>query len=543
MSSDVNDSSITITCQKTGLYRGLNIPVTLISKLIITLLVVFAVALPDRAVALLTTINQTMLEHFNLYYVYAVAFYLVFCTVLCVSPLGRKRLGRDDEVPEFSRFAWFSMMFGAGMGIGLLFYSIGEPVSHFNFNPDIAAGKVQAGSEQAIESAVSYTFLHWGLHAWAIYASVALALGYFAYRRGLPLTIRSTLMPIFGKRLLDGPLGHAVDIIAVVATTLGVATTMGAGVSQLVAGLDFVMPGTELLDSAGIPRPWPLILTLVVIMGLSTLSAVTGVKRGVNWLSQFNMLLSFALLAVFIWFGSRLFASELLVSATWDYLRTLPERSFQTWPVTSALGQWQVDWTILQRAWFIAFAPFVGLFLARISRGRTIREFVLGAVVAPSLMCFVWICYMGGSSLHMETSGLAQGTILATVRDHIATVLFVTLDYLDTGALIHVIVGGTLILIITYLVTSADSGVLVLNAIMAGGEETNERRHRIIWGALLTLVVGSLLLAGGLAAIQKAMLIASLPFSLLMILMCIATFMSLWREPSDLPAVNEAEPT
>ncbi|QFT86117.1 Glycine betaine transporter OpuD [Halomonas sp. THAF12] len=518
--------TITIDRCPEGIYRGLNLPVTLISKLVVAALVVFAVAFPDQAVGVLGSLNAAMLSSFNAYYIYAVGLMLLFCLIVGFGPWGSIRLGAPEDRPEFSRFAWFSMMFGAGMGIGLLFYSIGEPLSHFQQNPALIEEGIAPQSAEAVLSSIRYTFLHWGLHGWAIYTTAGLAMAFFAYRMGLPLTIRSTLSPLFGDRL-NGVLGHLIDIIAVVATTLGIATTMGAGVSQLVSGVEFVTGIDSLVGPDGAPGALPLMITLLVVMSLSTLSAVTGVKRGVNWLSQFNMALSMVLLAVFVAFGATGFAFHLMGESLFDYLAALPEMSVEIWPVTSDLGQWQVDWTILQRAWFIAFAPFVGLFLARISRGRTLREFVLGCVVVPSLMCFVWILFLGGTSLQLEVSGVAGGQVIEAVNNNIASVLFVTIDFLNLWGLETAIVIMSVLLIITYLVTSADSGVLVLNTIMAGGDSEPAPRHRVIWGVLMTLVVGSLLLAGGLSAIQKAMLIASLPFSALMLLMCVSMLKAL----------------
>ncbi|MGZ7459816.1 BCCT family transporter [Pseudomonas sp. Ma2-10] len=525
----MSDQKLNIALAQRGLYKGLNPTVTLLSKLIIVALVIYAVVYPDSAVNFLGNINDFLLSNFNTYYIYAVSALLIFCFFVSCSRFGRIRLGADNEAPEFSFFSWFAMLFSAGMGIGLMLYSIGEPLYHFQNNPEIIQGSVASASIETVPSAMRSTLLHWGLHAWGVYIAAGLAMAYFAYRHNLPLTIRSTLYPLFGERL-NGPLGHLIDIIAVVATILGVASTVGTGVSQLVSGVEFISGAGLLVDADGKPTNVALVLTLALVMSLSILSALTGVNRGVKWLSHINMYLSFALLAVFVVFGSTLYGLKLFGSSLLDYAANLPALSFSVWDKDSELGRWQSSWTILYWAWWIAFAPFVGLFLARISRGRTIREFVLGGILVPTLMCFAWMAFLGGTALDMETNGQAAGTIIEAVNSNIGTALFVTLQQLDLGLVGNLASIASVILIITYLVTSADSGVLVLNTIMAGGDTNPATRHRVIWGLVLTFVAGSLMLAGGLAAIQKAMIIAALPFSLVMLLMCASMLKALFTQ-------------
>ena len=534
-----NSNRVKIGLSKTGFYAGLNPFVTMVSKVIISLIVLYAVAFPEAAVETLSAINGMLLATFNTYYIYAVAFFLIFCIGVAVSNYGKVRLGADDDKPEFTFFSWFSMMFSAGMGIGLMFYSIGEPLYHFQSNPALIETGMSGGDEAAVPSAMRYTFLHWGLHAWAVYVAAGLSMAYFAFRKGLPLTIRSTLHPLFGDKL-NGPLGHFIDILAVVATTLGVSTTMGAGVTQLVAGVEFITGTGSLIDGQGNPTPVALIMTLLLVMLLSTVSALTGVTRGVKWLSQVNVWLSIGLLAFFMLLGSTLYSTVLFGSSLIDYTLNLVPLTFSVWESGSDLGAWQTGWTILYWAWWIAFAPFVGLFLARISRGRTIREFVIGCILVPTLVCFVWMAFLGGTGLDLELSGAAQGSISQAVSENIASVLFVTIDLLNSGALAQFVKLASIVLIITYLVTSADSGVLVLNTIMAGGNSEALPKHRVIWGVILTLVVGSLLLAGGLAAIQKAMIIGALPFSMVMVLMCLSMLKSLLQTESDLTATQPA---
>jgi choline/carnitine/betaine transport len=540
MEQMMSDQKLNIALAQRGLYEGLNPTVTLLSKLIIVSLVIYAAAYPENAVKFLGTINDFLLSNFNTYYIYAVSSLLIFCIFVSCSRFGRIRLGSDNETPEFSFFSWFAMLFSAGMGIGLMFYSIGEPLYHFQNNPEIIQGGVASASSETVPSAMRFTLLHWGLHAWGVYIAAGLAMAYFTYRHNLPLTIRSTLYPLFGERL-NGTLGHLIDIIAVVATILGVASTVGTGVSQLVSGVEFISGAGILVDADGKPTNTALVIALALVMSLSILSALTGVNRGVKWLSHLNMYLSFALLAVFVAFGSTLFASKLFGSSLLDYAASLPELSFSVWDKDSELGRWQSGWTILYWAWWIAFAPFVGLFLARISRGRTIREFVLGGILVPTFMCFAWMAFLGGTALDMETNGQAVGSITEAVNSNIGTALFVTLEQLDLGVAGSLAALASVILIVTYLVTSADSGVLVLNTIMAGGDTNPATRHRVIWGLVLTFVAGSLMLAGGLAAIQKAMIIGALPFSLVMLLMCLSMLKALFTQPMPLTGQDSLE--
>ncbi len=515
-----------IGLSQNGFYAGLNPFVTLVSKAIIALIVLYAVVFPEAAVATLSAVNGLLLKTFNTYYIYVASLFMLFCLGLALSRFGRIRLGREDEAPEFGFFSWFAMMFSAGMGIGLMFYSIGEPLYHFQSNPALMQSGAEGGNVAAVPSAMRYSFLHWGLHAWGIYVSAGLCMAYFAFRKGLPLTIRSTLYPLLG-RSLNGPLGHAIDVLAVVATSLGVATTMGTGVTQLVAGVEFITGTGLLINANGEPTLAALITTLVLVMLLSTISALTGVTRGVKWLSQINVYLSIGLLAFFMLLGSSLYSLALFGTSLMDYAVNLMPMSFAVWDSSTEVGGWQTGWTIFYWAWWIAFAPFVGLFLARISRGRTIREFVIGCMLVPSLICFAWMAFMGGTGLDLELNGSADGAIAQAASSKIATVLFVTIDLLTSGMLAELMKFGSIVLIITYLVTSADSGVLVLNTIMAGGNSEPLRRHRLVWGVILTLVIGSLMLAGGLGAIKTAMIIGALPFSLVMVLMCVSMIKSL----------------
>ena len=507
-----------------GFYDGFSREVTIPSKIIVSLLIMWAIFFPVSASETLTAANSSIIATFSGWYVYLVAFLMLVCFVLAIVPQsGSLRIGNPGEKPEFGRFSWFAMLFGAGIGIGMLTYSTGEPMAHFANNPDIIRGTIEAQTAEAIRPANVYTFLHWGFAAWGTYALVGLAIGYVAYRRDLPLTIRSALAPLFGLRL-SGGWGHVVDIVAVVATILGVAVTMGLGVEQFVAGLARLGLGDWLLDPDGSSSALAVIVALFVLVGASTLSALSGVGRGIKWLSNLNMGLSFALLALFLVAGSGLYGLKLLGVGVWDYIRTLVPNSLTLFQgggeFGDALVQWQLDWSVFYWAWWIAFAPFVGMFIARISRGRTIREYVLGVILVPSLMCFAWMTIVGGTAIDLELSGAAQGSILeAGISDQ----LFATLAVLLDPAMASVVSGLVVLLLMTYLITSADSAILIVNTINGAGESEGERRHHILfWGAALAFVVGSMLILGGIDAIRITMIIGALPFSFVVAIMGVA---------------------
>lgn len=518
-----------IPVSKSGFYAGFSKNVAVGAKLLVTALIVWAVAFPESASSALGSLNTLILGVFNYWYIYAVAFFLILCLVLAFLPVsGRLRLGLNDEKPEFSNFSWFSMMFSAGIGIGMLTFATAEPIYHFQNNPNVIMGEVAGTSAEAVRSAYIWSFAHWGLSAWGAYAIAGLAFAYFSYRRNLPLTVRTALIPLFGKSL-SGPLGHVVDIVSVVAIVLGIAQTLGFGVEQFVAGLARIGVGDWLLvddGNGGQKASFAAILfALLVIVGASTLSALSGVGRGIKWLSNLNMGLSFFLLAFFLIFGSTMFALEVFFVGIWDYLRALPGISFTVWSDDgteqgAALAGWQGGWTVFYWAWWIAVTPFVGLFLARISRGRTVREFILGAMIIPSIMCFIWFAFIGGTAIDLELSGAAENAILgAGISDQ----LYATLSVLLSDGLTWVFSVIVVVLLLTYLVTSADSAVLIINTINAAGDDGPKARpHIIFWGIALALVVGALLVVGGLKAIQTAMVIAALPFSFAMVLMGLA---------------------
>jgi len=530
-------TELPIKTAETGFYRGFSQTVAITSKVLIAALVIWAVAFPESSGTVLKGINSFILASFNYWYIWTVTLFVGVCIMLAIWPTaGRLKLGTDDSKPEFSNFSWFSMMFGAGIGVGMLTWAVAEPVYHFNNNPEVIKGLTESATAGNVRSAYKWSFLHWGLGAWACYAIAGLALGFFSYRRGLPLTMRSSLTPIFGKAL-SGSLGNVVDIVAVVATILGVAQTLGFGVEQFVSGLTRIGIG-GLTNEAGTANTTGILVAIVIIMIASTLSALSGVGKGIKWLSNINMGLSIALLTFFLIFGATFFGLQALVVGVWDYLIALPEMSIRVWSgdgdpesVASKLEGWQGAWSVFYWAWWIAFAPFVGLFLARISKGRTIREFVLGAMIVPSLMCFVWFTWAGGTAIDLELNGTANGVIAnAPDGDKIFAMTNFMLEPISSTLswLMSVMI---VVLLMTYLVTTADSAVLIVNTINAAGDEGPKARpHILFWGAALGAVVAALLLVGGLKAIQTAMVIGALPFSVVMVLQCVALVKAIFND-------------
>ncbi len=589
-----------------GFYEGHSIPIATISKAIMVGIVLWALIWPLAAGAQLASVKWTLLEGFNRFYVLAAGFFAFFLFIIALLPqTGKRVLGDEGEKPEFSTFSWFAMMFGAGLGVGLMVFATAEPLGLWGSNPETVRGNVEGNTLEGLQAGYRYTFLHYGFHAWAIYVATGLSLCYYAYTRGMPLTIRTALTPLFG-RFINSPFGHVVDVIGVVATILGVSVTIGFGVSQFVDGV-YAITGMEwmmnMTGDAPAPSTVGLIAGLIMIMGLSILSAVSGVGRGIKWLSNANLVMSFILIMTFVIFGSFTFAMSTYGSALVDYIFNFLNLSFgahgpqsldafaattaaresglsgedlaavysgatNAWgsldgfrdslpeevaalpaETTAALyaagtdGRlfgWQAGWTTFYWAWWIAFAPFVGLFLARISRGRTIREFVLGAVIAPSLVCFAWMTILGGSAIDLELSGVAEGTIIGASD---TAKLFVTLGHMIDGGLLTGITIMSVVLILTFLVTSADSGILVMNTIMSGGQEETGIKHRIIWGVILTSVIGVLLVAGGggMDALSDAMIIGALPFAVIMVLMCISLGKALFNDHRRMQ-ISAAEP-
>ncbi len=488
-------------------------------------LIAWAAIYSEIAGAALAEVNAFVTERFGAWYLYAMFAFVMFCIAVAAWPAtGRMRLGQSDERPQFSDFSWIAMMFGAGIGMGVLTYSTAEPIFHFSTNPDVINGLVEANSVENVRAAMKWSVLHWGFSAWGCYALVGLSLAYFSFNRGLPLSMRSALYPLFGKAL-SGGVGHVVDIVAILATIVGVAITIGYGVAQFSSGLFYITDWDWAMTSDGKPALVAMLLLLFIVMAISTASAFSGVEKGIKWLADVNMALSIFLLMFFLVFGPTLVELEALGIAIWDYLTGFVNMTTQHFADDGtakgeALSAWQGSWTIFYWAWWIAFAPFVGMFLARVSRGRTIREYVLGAMLVPTLVCFCWFAFIGGTALDLEVTGQAKGAILEA---DLSARLFSTLDVMLGGWAMVAMSMVVVVLLITFLVTSAQSGILVIHTISSAGKiDQREGKHIAAWGLLITVVIAVLLSVGGLDAINTAMTVGALPFSVVMVLMMIA---------------------
>lgn len=482
------------------------------SGLALLALVAFAGLLPDRAAATFTTAQGWVIEHFGWFYVLAVAVFVVFATVIALGRYGAVRLGADDEAPEFGNGSWFAMLFSAGMGIGLMFFGVAEPIMHYAAPPPGTAGAAQ--SVGAAREAMISTFFHWGLHAWAVYAVVGLVLAYFSFRRGLPLSIRSALYPFIGERF-RGPAGHAVDAFAVIATILGVATSLGLGAAQINAGLAYLV-GLRVGED----------VQVALIGGVITIalgSVLLGLDGGIRRLSILNLALAGGLLVFVFVAGPSLFLLQAYVQNTGAYLADIVGRTFRLHAYEPS--GWLGGWTLLYWGWWIAWSPFVGMFIARVSRGRTIREFILGVLLAPAGFTFAWMTVFGNTAIQMD---MAQGGWLAAaVGQDVTTALFRFLEALPLSA---ITAWAATLLIVTFFVTSADSAALVVDTIASGGSEESPVWQRIFWCVAIGAVAAVLLLAGGLSSLQTATLIGALPFTVIMLVACWGLVRSLREE-------------
>jgi choline/glycine/proline betaine transport protein len=482
------------------------------SAAIVLAFVGFGVLLPDTAGRVFQATQDFITEYLGWLYLVVVTFFLGFLIWLGLSRYSRIRLGAPDEAPQFSFFAWFSMLFSAGMGIGLVFWSIAEPVLHYR-NPPQGAGATPAAANQAMV----YTFFHWGLHAWAVYVALGLSVAYFSFRYELPLTIRSIFFPLLGNRIY-GPFGHLIDVLAVFGTLFGLATSLGLGVMQLNTGLNYLL---------GLPvSHWHQVGLIGLITAVAVASVISGLDRGLKWLSVFNLGLALVVLAFVLLAGPTLFIIRFLLDSTGGYLSQLVELSL----TADAVGgsDWQQDWTMFYWAWWIAWSPFVGIFIARISRGRTIREFIIGVLALPTLFVFVWMAAFGGTALHMELFGDAG--IAAAVAADTTTALYATLDRLPLATLASAL---ATLLIATYFVTSSDSGTHVVDALISRGSTRSPKRQRVIWGITEGAVAATLLIVGGeraLSSLQTASIAAGLPVAAILVIACFSLLRALRRE-------------
>jgi choline/glycine/proline betaine transport protein len=443
-------------------------------------------------------------------YILGVNSFLIFTLWLLFSKYGDIRLGGKGARPEFSTKSWLAMLFSAGMGIGLVFWSVAEPIYHFSSPPM----NVDAGTAEAASMAMTITFFHWGFHAWGVYAVIALALAFAAFNKGQPLTIRAAFYPLLGDKIY-GPIGHTIDIIAVLATMFGLATSLGLGVQQVNAGL------TTLFGVSSSVTVQIILIAVITLIAIG--SVVSGLNKGVRLLSELNMGLA-ALLMLFVFaVGPTLFILDSVVQNFGSYLQHLAQLS--TWTESYDQTEWQHGWTIFYWAWWIAWSPFVGMFIARISKGRTIREFVMGVLFVPTILAMVWMTVFGGTALHAELNG--NGAIAEAVNADVATALYVLLDSFPLSGLTSVI---AIVVVTTFFVTSSDSGSLVIDTITSGGHPNPPVAQKVFWATMEGVVAASLLLAGGLSALQAGAILTGLPFTIVLFFMCFSLRKGLHEE-------------
>lgn len=502
-------------------WRGLKKPVFIPASVIIIGLIAFAAIYGATGGGdLFETLNGAVTAGVGWWYILAATGFVLFAIFCGVTRIGNIRLGRDDEKPEFGVLSWFAMLFSAGMGIGLVFYGVAEPLSHYVTPPE--AGGIPGSTDGAANQALELTLFHWGLHAWAIYVIVGLGLAYMTYRRGRPLSVRWLLEPLLGRKRVEGPIGHAVDVVAIVGTLFGVATSLGFGVQQILAGLGFL----GWLDYSSLA----VIVLIVAITGIATFSVVSGVDKGLKWLSNINMSLAAGLALFVLVLGPTLFLTQSWVENLGGYLQSLPEMALRTAPFSD--DGWAGDWTIFYWGWWMSWAPFVGMFIARISRGRTIREFIAGVLITPTIIGSLWFTIFGDAAILRQRDG---ASLLTDGKVNNDTSLFQFLEGLPLGTITSVL---AILVIIFFFVTSSDSGSLVIDVLASGGDTETPKVTRIYWAVLEGVAAAVLLLVGGsasLTALQTVSIATAVPFSIVLVLACISLYRAFRYEVAIMP--------
>lgn len=480
--------------------------VFIVSVILSFIFVLWGAFAPNNLESVSSTIQTFLQEKFGWFYLISATAMLLFVIYLAFSKYGKIKLGKDDDEPDYSTFSWFAMLFSAGMGIGLVFWGVAEPVSHY-FIPPYG----DAESIQAAENAIRFSFFHWGLHPWGIYAVIALALAYFKFRRNAPGTISAIFYPLLGERV-NGPIGKTIDIIAVFATVFGVATSLGLGAIQINGGFTYL--------NSDIPTAFSVqIIIIICVTILFTLSAISGLGRGIKWLSNINIVIAILILLFLLFLGPTTFLLNLFTTTLGSYIEFLPQMSFRLAPFNEANSGWIQDWTIFYWAWWIAWSPFVGTFIARVSKGRTIREFIIGVLAVPTVFCALWFSVFGGSGIYLEM--FADGGIWETMNHGTNTevALFSTLDHFPLSTIVIVF---SIILISTFFITSADSATFVIGMQTTNGMLNPPLLIKLTWGIIQASAAAVLLWSGGLNALQTASIISAFPFVFILILIMVS---------------------
>lgn len=486
-------------------------PVFYPSAGLILLFIVLTLVIGDPMEQVFTNVQAWITEKTGWFFIITVNILLGASFYFAFGKYGSLRLGGKNATPDFSIFSWFAMLFSAGMGIGLLFFSVAEPISNF-MTPPVAP----VDQAERAHNALVYTYMHWGLHAWAIYAIIGLALAFFTFTRKLPLSIRSVFYPLMGNRIY-GPFGDLIDVLSVIPTLFGLATSLGFGVQQIASGLNY------LFDIPSTVTAQVLLITGITLA--ATTSVVLGLDKGVRVLSVFNIRIAMVFLLLMLFIGPTIFLFSSFIETTGGYIQNII--SIGTWTGVFGEGDFQDVWTLVYWAWWISWSPFVGMFIARVSRGRTVREFVLGVLIVPTLLTFLWMSTFGGTALFLELEGV--GDVSAAVSEDISTALFVMLKEFPLDAVTSFV---GIVLVTGFFVTSSDSGSLVIDSITSGGKLDAPVGQRIFWALAEGAVAATLLVGGGLAALQTAALTTGLPFAVVLLIMCYSLYKGLDREYS-----------
>ncbi|MFE8703706.1 BCCT family transporter [Cytobacillus sp. FJAT-54145] len=484
-------------------------PVFTVSVIVTVLFIVWGLLpksiLPNGNLDHVTTMVQSLiLEKFGWFYLLSASTFLVFSIILIFTKYGNIRLGKDSDTPEYNYLTWFAMLFSAGMGIGLVFWGVSEPMYHY-YSPPFLEGQ----TPDAARAAMRYSFFHWGLHPWAIYTVIALGLAYFQFRKGAPGVISSILRPVFGDRV-EGGLGVLINFVAVFATVFGVATSLGLGAIQISGGLSYLFEGIN--NTIGTQ-----LIIIAIVTVLYMLSAQTGLNKGIKYLSNLNIILAISLLLFLLFVGPTNFIMDLFTTTIGAYLQNLPSMSFRLSPFDQELT-WFQDWTIFYWAWWIAWAPFVGTFIARISKGRTIREFVIGVLAVPTIFGALWFSVFGGTGIYLEF--FEGNPVMSTIEEKgMEVALFTVFGYFPLSTILSLL---AIFLITTFFITSADSATFVLGMQTTNGSLNPSNQVKFVWGIIQSASAAILLWTGGLEALQRASIIAALPFTVIMLLIVVS---------------------
>ena len=491
---------------KSGFFTGMNSTMAIASMVMILLFVGFTISDVDYAADVFAKGKDFIIGTLDWFYVLVVNLVLFFVFWLLMSRFGDVKLGKDDEEPDFSNFSWICMLFSAGLGSGLIYWGVAEPMYHIQDNPFLTRAGIEGGTVEAASTAIRITNFHWGLHGWALYVLVGLSLAYFSYRKGLPLTLRSALYPIL-KEKVYGPWGHLVDLIGVFGTIFGLATSLGLGITPIAAGLENLgwMENNQTNQ----------LILVAVITALGTGSAVSGVGKGVRILSEINVWASLGLLILFLILAPTAFVLGMTITGAGDYLWNVIPMGF--WVDGEPERQWQSWWTIFYWGWWIAWCPFVGLFIARVSKGRTIRQFCTCVLLVPVSVVVLWMGIFGSAATAVDLFN--GGGVIDAVNADYASGVYQTVAGFGYDSLITPITILITILLISWFVTSSDSGTLVMCTMLSMGDEHPPIKFRLFWGITSCVVAGILMLAGGLGALQTASIVAGLPIAVILILM------------------------